>query len=258
LSAAVSIHIARWAVTGFVALVGLLAGSFLNVVIYRVPRGLSVAKPRSFCPHCDTPVRPIDNVPVVSWVMLGGRCHHCRGPISARYPLVESATAVVFAAVGWGLGPHWAVAGFCVLAASLIALVAIEADGLPPPLSVAGIGTGLGAALLLGAGVADRRWSHVVGLIVGLVVAVALVVIKSPWTSSAPVLLPVGAVLGWLGLASTAEGLATAAAVLVIDRLARGRQVSPDPDRVVISVALASGAVVASVVAVAIGAGVGR
>jgi len=168
LSAAVSIHIARWAVTGFVALVGLLAGSFLNVVIYRVPRGLSVAKPRSFCPHCDTPVRPIDNVPVVSWVMLGGRCHHCRGPISARYPLVESATAVVFAAVGWGLGPHWAVAGFCVLAASLIALVAIEADGLPPPLSVAGIGTGLGAALLLGAGVADRRWSHVVGLIVGL------------------------------------------------------------------------------------------
>ena len=129
--------VGRGAVTALVAVTGLLVGSFLNVVIYRVPRGLSVVEPRSFCPHCNTPVRSVDNIPVFSWVLLRGRCRRCRGPISVRYPLVELTTGIVFAAVGWGLGPHWAVAGSCVLAATLIALVAIERDGLAPPMSVA-------------------------------------------------------------------------------------------------------------------------
>lgn len=81
------------------ALFGLAVGSFLNVVIHRVPLHQSVVTPRSRCPRCTTPLRGRDNVPLVSWVLLGGRCRHCACAISARYPLVEGATAVLFAAL---------------------------------------------------------------------------------------------------------------------------------------------------------------
>jgi leader peptidase (prepilin peptidase)/N-methyltransferase len=78
---------------------GLLVGSFLNVVVYRLPRGESLTHPRSRCPSCGTQLRAVDNVPVVSWLALRGRCHHCGAPVSARYPLVELATAALYAAV---------------------------------------------------------------------------------------------------------------------------------------------------------------
>ena len=74
---------------------GLLAGSFFNVVIARLPEGESLLHPRSRCPHCGHPVRPYDNVPVLSWLWLRGRCRDCGEPISARYPLVEALTAVL-------------------------------------------------------------------------------------------------------------------------------------------------------------------
>ncbi len=78
---------------------GLLVGSFLNVVAHRLPRGESLVRPRSRCPQCDTQLRAVDNVPVVSWLALRGRCHHCGAPISALYPLVELATAALYVAV---------------------------------------------------------------------------------------------------------------------------------------------------------------
>src|SRR3954471_17634683 len=78
---------------------GLLIGSFLNVVAWRLPRGESLAHPPSRCPHCETPVKPYDNVPVLAWFWLRGRCRACRAPISARYPIVEAATAALYAAV---------------------------------------------------------------------------------------------------------------------------------------------------------------
>jgi leader peptidase (prepilin peptidase)/N-methyltransferase len=78
---------------------GLILGSFLNVVAYRLPRGESLVHPRSRCPQCATQLRAIDNVPVISWLALRGRCHHCGAPISARYPLVEFTTGALFAAV---------------------------------------------------------------------------------------------------------------------------------------------------------------
>jgi len=77
----------------FAAVGGLIAGSFLNVDAYRLPRGESFGRSRSRCPYCGTQLRAIDNVPLVSWLALRGRCHHCGAPISARYPLVELATA---------------------------------------------------------------------------------------------------------------------------------------------------------------------
>ena len=78
---------------------GLIVGSFLNVVAYRLPRGESLVHPRSRCPSCGTQLRALDNIPVVSWLALRGRCHHCGAPVSARYPLVELATGALYAAV---------------------------------------------------------------------------------------------------------------------------------------------------------------
>lgn len=109
-------------------LLGAVIGSFLNVVAHRVPRGESLVSPASRCPECGVPVKPYDNIPVVSWLLLRGRCRNCGTPISPRYPLVELATTLAFAAVV-------AVRGFdddLVLAlpfvAALIALAAIDFD----------------------------------------------------------------------------------------------------------------------------------
>jgi leader peptidase (prepilin peptidase) / N-methyltransferase len=81
------------------AISGLIVGSFLNVVAYRLPRGESLVHPRSRCPSCGTQLRAVDNIPVVSWLALRGRCHHCGAPVSVRYPLVELATGALYAAV---------------------------------------------------------------------------------------------------------------------------------------------------------------
>src|SRR5213593_340043 len=78
---------------------GACVGSFLNVVVWRLPRGESLVRPRSRCPRCETQIRAWHNVPVVSWVALRGRCASCAAPIPARYPLVEAATAVLYIAV---------------------------------------------------------------------------------------------------------------------------------------------------------------
>ncbi|MDO9497183.1 MAG: prepilin peptidase, partial [Nocardioides sp.] len=86
-------------VCGLACLTGLMVGSFLNVVVYRVPAGLSVVSPRSACPACGHTLRDRDNIPVVSWLLLRGRCRDCAEPISARYPAVEAGTALLFGLV---------------------------------------------------------------------------------------------------------------------------------------------------------------
>src|SRR5687767_15471835 len=83
---------------------GLILGSFLNVVAYRLPRGESLATPASRCPGCDTPIKPYDNVPVLSWLLLRGRCRACGTSIAWRYPLVELTTGVLMALVVLRLG----------------------------------------------------------------------------------------------------------------------------------------------------------
>jgi leader peptidase (prepilin peptidase) / N-methyltransferase len=87
------------------AVVGAIFGSFLNVVAYRLPRGESLSRPRSRCPQCQTQIRAYDNVPVLSWLALRGRCRSCRAPISARYPLVEAMTGLLCALVVIAKGP---------------------------------------------------------------------------------------------------------------------------------------------------------
>ncbi|MGN8049335.1 prepilin peptidase [Curtobacterium sp. 22159] len=121
--------------TGFVALfgmvLGLAIGSFLNVVVYRVPAGMSVVAPPSACPRCGRSIRGRDNVPVLSWILLRGRCRDCSGPIPARYPLVETATAVLFVVVAVRFLPAagatgTALAGHVVLLAALLYLMAVS------------------------------------------------------------------------------------------------------------------------------------
>ena len=92
-------------ILSFGAVIGLAVGSFLNVVVHRVPAGLSVVAPSSACPRCDHAIRARDNVPVLSWIVLRGRCRDCAAPISVRYPLVELATALLFALVVLRFGP---------------------------------------------------------------------------------------------------------------------------------------------------------
>ena len=110
---------------GLVAVLGLVIGSFLNVVIYRVPAGVSVVAPPSACPHCESQIRWYDNIPVVSWLVLRGRCRDCGGPIAARYPLVELGTGVLFVLVSLVFLPAaLAATTGGQLAAALLALVA--------------------------------------------------------------------------------------------------------------------------------------
>src|SRR5436309_9471144 len=109
-------------------LAGLLSGSFLNVVVYRLPRGESLMLPGSHCTHCGRPVKPYDNVPVLSWLLLHGRCRDCRQPISSRYPLVEAGCAVLaVAAVLTKHGAHDLALGLT-LVAVLVPVALIDFD----------------------------------------------------------------------------------------------------------------------------------
>jgi leader peptidase (prepilin peptidase) / N-methyltransferase len=104
-------------------LFGLLIGSFLNVCIYRLPRDLSVVKPRSYCPECNNTIAWYDNIPLLSYAILGGRCRRCGHRIPLRYPVVELLTGALFFCAFWFLGTTVAAAKFAVYAAIMIALI---------------------------------------------------------------------------------------------------------------------------------------
>ncbi len=124
---------------------GLLIGSFLNVCIYRLPRDLSVVKPRSYCPHCENTISWYDNIPVISYIALGGRCRGCRVGIPLRYPLVELLTAAVFFLGVYTLGWTAVALKFCVFAAMQIALLFtdLEARILPDEFTLGGAALGI-------------------------------------------------------------------------------------------------------------------
>jgi len=187
-------------------LFGAVIGSFLNVVVHRVPRGESLVSPGSHCPECGAPVRPYDNVPIVSWLVLLGRCRDCGARIPVRYPLVELLTLTVVAAVVAVNGFDEDLAAELPFVAGLIALAAIDYDlKLLPnrivyPLAAWGLlatllvdrgdlvenlaaGAGAFAFLLLavilyprGMGMGDVKLSGAMGLYLGLSVIPALLV----------------------------------------------------------------------------------
>jgi leader peptidase (prepilin peptidase)/N-methyltransferase len=128
---------------------GLIIGSFLNVVAYRLPRGESVVFPASHCPSCDTPIKPYDNVPVLSWLILRGRCRSCHSSISARYPLVEAVTAGLLVAVVLTQGDGadlWLGLAFVIL---LVPVTLIDLDHRIIPNTLMLIGTVVSVVILL-------------------------------------------------------------------------------------------------------------
>lgn len=138
-----------WAYAG---LVGAAVGSFLNVCVARLPAGESVVRPRSRCPRCAAEIAWYDNVPVLSWLWLRGRCRHCGEPISPRYPAVELATALTWAGLAYLYGPSWRTLVGGVLFSLLIAIALIDARHylIPDALSLGGVAAGVTASLLPG------------------------------------------------------------------------------------------------------------
>ena len=126
-------------------LLGLAFGSFLNVCIYRLPLGLSVVKPRSLCPRCQRPIAFFDNIPVLSWLILGGRCRQCKAAISVRYLFIELLTGGVFVACYWHFGLTLATLKYCVFGFLLLGLIFTDAETklLPDKLTLPGLVLGL-------------------------------------------------------------------------------------------------------------------
>ena len=148
-----------------VAVLGLLIGSFLNAVIHRVPRQQSLVSPGSRCPSCGYALRWYDNIPVVSYLILGGRCRKCRKTISIRYPIVELITAAVFVAHYFVFGWTPLLAVRLAFAASLVALFAIDLEHhlLPDVITLPGIVAGLVASLFLPPGIVES----LIGILIG-------------------------------------------------------------------------------------------
>jgi leader peptidase (prepilin peptidase) / N-methyltransferase len=185
-------------------LAGLLVGSFLNVVAWRLPRGGSLVRPGSHCPSCETPIRPYDNVPVLSWVALRGRCRHCAARIAARYPAVEAGTGALYAAVAFGRHSALDIVLGLLLVTALVPITLIDLDrrvilnAITLPASVAAIvaalaldtgfvpeqlisGAAAGGVFLLvallyprGMGMGDVKMAGMLGLYLGRAVAPAI------------------------------------------------------------------------------------
>ena len=155
------------ALIAFCSVLGLLVGSFLNVVVWRVPRGESIVRPPSHCPQCERPIRPRDNVPVLSWLLLRGRCRDCAAPISGRYPAVELATAALFGALAWRFGPHAVLPAYLYLGAISVALALIDIDVHRLPNAIVLPSYAVAAVLLFVPAVVLGDWNQLVRAVLG-------------------------------------------------------------------------------------------
>lgn len=159
-----------------VFVLGACIGSFLNVVIYRLPAGISLLYPPSRCPRCKRRLKSYDNVPVVGWLLLRGRCRFCHNPISARYPLVEAATGLLFVFVFWAFTLPFPAIGYWAFFSWLLALSLIDLDTmtLPNSLTQSGLLAGLAFQGAMGwahggsAGVASYLMNGILAAVIGV------------------------------------------------------------------------------------------
>jgi leader peptidase (prepilin peptidase)/N-methyltransferase len=215
-------------------LVGLAAGSFANVVIHRVPRRASVVRPGSSCPACGVPIAWRDNLPVLGWLSLRGRCRACRAPISPRYPLVELAMGVLWFLVtlrlaGAGLG--WAVPAYLALAFICLVLAVIDASTrlLPNRITYPAFPVVLGLLVLASVGLGDlgrlARGLLAAAAVGAFFLALALISPRGMGLGDVKLAPTLGLALGWLSWGTVAVGvfagfllggLAGLAAILVL------------------------------------------
>lgn len=242
--------------TAFVAVVcgilGLAIGSFLNVVIHRLPAKESVVRPRSRCPECGTELASRDNIPVVSWLLLRGRCRSCAKPISPRYPLVELATASLFAAIGIRFSDSWALPAYLLFVAALLAISVIDLEHYIVPNRILYPTLFVTAPLLAGAALLEGEPRRIRDAAIGGVAAwLALLVVhiiqpKGMGFGDVRLAGLLGMHLGWLDLELVLLGMilgfflgAVIGILLIVTRL-RGRK-----DAVPFAPFLAAGAVAA-------------
>jgi leader peptidase (prepilin peptidase) / N-methyltransferase len=218
--------------------VGLLVGSFANVAIHRWPRGQSVLRPsRSFCPACGASIHAHDNLPVLSWLFLRGRCRSCDGPIPVRYPLVELVVGVFFATAAWVWGAQWLLPAVLVLTWALVVATAIDLEHriIPNRLTYR-LPLVLLPLLVLAAGM-DDSWPDLWrGLVAAVAVPGLLLLLSEGFRlvrgktgmgmGDIKLLVSIGLVVGYLGgyeLIVFAYGTLLAAILVVVVLLATGR-----------------------------------
>lgn len=190
---------------------GAIVGSFLNVVIFRFPAGESIVFPGSKCPRCQTPIKAYDNIPVLSWLILRGRCRACREPISALYPIIELANALFYVAIFLRTGVSWSFLPLAAIVSMTIVLIFIDLDIqiLPDVVDLPGIAVGLvigwmalgaDSEMMLSASLRDSVLGAVLGG--GLLWGIALVYrgirgFEGMGLGDVKMLAMVGAVVGW-------------------------------------------------------------
>lgn len=237
---------------GVCGIIGLAVGSFLNVVIYRVPRKESVVSPRSRCPGCGNTLSAVDNIPVVSWVALKGRCRSCAEPIAKRYPVVELVTAVLFALTAARLGADAALPAFLVGVAGLVAVSAVDLELFIVPNRILYPTLFVAAPLLVGAAALDGDWDRVKTAAIGgalgwgLLLVIHLVSPAGMGFGDVRLAGLIGMLLGWLSIGHVLVALflaflaAAVVGVLLIVTGVKGRK-----DKVPFGPFLATGAMLA-------------
>jgi leader peptidase (prepilin peptidase)/N-methyltransferase len=183
-------------------LLGAMVGSFLNVCIHRLPRGESVVHPRSRCPHCGHQIAWFENIPIVSWVVLGARCRSCRARISAQYPIVELATALLFAACAFAFGPTLLFVSRAMFVAAMLALAIIDLRVriLPNVITLPGVVAGLLFSLVLPPGIVSALIGAVAGAAIPWLIGEAYFRIRhieGLGLGDVKMLAMIGAFLGW-------------------------------------------------------------
>jgi leader peptidase (prepilin peptidase) / N-methyltransferase len=192
---------------------GLVIGSFLNVVIIRVPEGRSVVHPPSACPRCSYQLRPWDNIPIVSWLMLGRKCRSCRLPIPARYPIVEGLTGAMFAITALRLGWTAELPAVLLFVAGGIALSGIDIDTMRLPRKLVFIVLALVGVALIVAAAVTGRWSSLAWAAGGSITAglgffaIRVAVPKGFGMGDVRLAFVLGAITGWYGPGRVVLGL---------------------------------------------------